>query len=446
MWHDGTIFALSSGAGRAGVAVIRISGPEAGPAVRALTGGAPPPARRAALRRLRMPVTGEILDEGLVLWFPGPGSVTGEDVAELQVHGGRAVVDGVLEALSVCRGLRLAEAGEFTRRAFENGRLDLTEVEGLADLVGAETAAQRRLALRETSGELGRLYDGWRGRLVTSLARLEAEIDFPDDDLGGDIEAGVVAEISALEREIGVFLDDRRRGERLRDGLHVAIVGAPNVGKSSVLNGLARRDVAIVAATAGTTRDVIEVHLDLDGFPVTIADTAGIREARDAVEMEGVRRARARADMADIRIVVFDATEGTGGPCPWDGVGAGDDDSIAVLNKIDLMPPDRREVAGPWRARVSARTGEGMAALVDLVRVAAAERMAGDGGLVLSRRRQRAALEEVNGNLSHARIAGAVELRAEALRLAGRALGRLTGRVDVEDVLDSIFAEFCIGK
>lgn len=444
--HERTIFALSSGAGRAGVAVIRISGRDAGAAVRSMTGRAPPPARRAALRALRVPETGEVLDQALVLWFPSPNSVTGEDVAELHVHGGRAVVDGALEVLSAYRGLRLAEAGEFTRRAFDNGRLDLTEVEGLADLIGAETAAQRRMALREMNGELGRLYDGWRERLLTCLARLEAEIDFPDEDLADDIAGQVGIEVSALAQEVAVFLDDRRRGERLREGLYVAIVGAPNVGKSSLMNRLARRDVAIVAATAGTTRDVIEVRLDLAGLPVTIADTAGLRETGDAVEMEGVRRARAQAAMADLTIAVFDATEVSAGGLSWVGTDMSDGETVTVINKTDLASPDTGGSLQCGALRVSARTGEGIEALIESVRVAAAERMAADDGLVLSRPRQRAALEEVKVELRRALTTEAVELRAEALRLGVRALGRVTGRVDVEDILDLIFAEFCIGK
>ncbi len=446
MWHEGTIFALSSGAGRAGVAVIRVSGADAGAAVTALTGRPPPAARRAELRLLRAPETGEALDRGLVLWFRGPKSVTGEDVAELHLHGGRAVVDGVLEALSKCPGLRPAEAGEFTRRAFENERLDLTEVEGLADLIGAETAAQRRMALRETNGELGRLYAGWRERLLGSLARLEADIDFPEDDPREDAAAAVLAEVSSLEREIREFLDDGRRGERLRDGLHVAIVGTPNVGKSSLLNRLAQRDVAIVAATAGTTRDVIEVHLDLAGLPVTIADTAGLREAGDAVEMEGVRRARAQAGMADLRIVVFDATAADDAALEWDGGAESDGDTISVLNKVDLVPAEVVRDAGRGMLWISARTGEGIDALIEAMRQAATARMATGGGLVLSRPRQRAVLEAACAELRRAGEVAALELRAEALRMGARALGRVTGRVDVEDVLDAIFAELCIGK
>src|SRR5689334_10608587 len=302
-----TIYALSSGRPPAAIAVVRISGPRAGAALKALMGRVPDP-RKAAFARVRAP-GGEVIDEALALWFPGPRSETGEDVAELQLHGGRAVIAAVFDALSQIEGLRPAEAGELTRRAFENGKLDLTAVEGLADLVMAETQGQRRQALRQLEGALGSRAEDWRRRLIQALALVEARIDFSDEaDVPQDLVAPALALTRALAEEIGAVLADEGRGERLRDGLVVAIAGPPNAGKSTLLNRIARREAAIVSPYAGTTRDVIEVHLDLGGMPVTLLDTAGIRDTDDPVEMEGVRRAQARAADADLVLWVVDAT------------------------------------------------------------------------------------------------------------------------------------------
>lgn len=433
-----TIYALASGAGAAGVAVVRVSGTGAGAALAALTGRPLPRPRMATVRRLVDPGTAETLDEALVLWMPGPGSFTGEDVVELHLHGGRAVVAGVIEALGRRPGLRPAEPGEFTRRAFEAGRMDLTAAEAVADLVAAETAAQRRQALRQMGGALARLYDGWRERLVRALAHVEAAIDFPDEDLPGGILGAAAGEVAALEAAIGAHLDDGGRGERLRAGVSVAIVGAPNAGKSSLLNALAGRDVAIVSARAGTTRDVIEVHLDLAGCPVILADTAGLRETDDEIEAEGVRRARDRAAGADLTIALFDATtvpdaatRALLGP-----------DTIVVRSKADLGPP----VGDIGGLSVSARTGEGMEALVARLTAAVTNRFVAGDQPALTRARHRAALTEARDALARSRSAPLPELAAEDLRLAARALGRITGRIDVEDLLDVIFRDFCIGK
>src|SRR5688572_16981171 len=302
-----TIFALSSGHGRAGVAVIRISGPAAGVVLDHMAAPRPKP-RFAAYRRVCAPRTGEVLDDGLALWFAGPRSETGEDMAELQVHGGRAVVAAVLEAIGAIAGCRPAEPGEFARRAFENGKLDLTGAEGLADLIDAETAAQRRQALRQVEGALAKLYAGWRQRLIEATALLEAAIDFSDEaDVVSDAVGRAREEVEALQGEIGRHLDDGNRGGLVRDGFKVVLAGPPNVGKSSLLNALARRDVAIVSAEAGTTRDVIEVKLDLEGLPVVVSDTAGIRDSVGAVEREGIRRALARAQAADLVLWLVDA-------------------------------------------------------------------------------------------------------------------------------------------
>ncbi len=399
--------------------------------------GAVPPARLARRVRLRDPETGAELDDGLALWFPAPRSLTGEDVAEFHLHGGRAVVSGVMTVLRRL-GLRLAEPGEFTRRAFVNGKLDLTQAEAIADLAAAETEAQRRQALRQLDGALGDLYRGWSDRLLRTLAHLEAAIDFPDEALPPEIEAGVALETEVLAAEIAAHLTDSHRGERLRDGIAIAIVGPPNAGKSSLLNQLARREAAITSPIAGTTRDVIEVAIDLAGYPVVLADTAGLRESADAIEQEGLRRALARAEAAELRLYVFDAMapETAQGATAWNAA-----DTILVVNKIDLSdsPPP------PGALPVSALTGDGIAALV----AAIGERVAGryDGlAPALTRARHREALEDAAGALKRAQKAPLAELRAEDLRLAWRSLGRITGRAEIEDLLDVIFAEFCLGK
>ena len=439
-----TIFAPATAPGQAGVAVIRVSGPGAAAAVVDLTRSAVPAARSAVLRTLRGP-DGDVIDRGLLLWFPGPHSFTGEDIVEFQVHGGRAVTAALADALIARPGVRPAEPGEFTKRAFLNGRLDLTEAEGLADLVAAETAAQRRQALRQMSGSLGGLYETWRTDLISLLAHVEADIDFPDEDLPDGLAATVRPRVIALRDRIAAHLDDGHRGERLREGLYVVIVGPPNAGKSSLLNALARRDAAIVSTTAGTTRDVIEVHLDIGGYPVLLADTAGLRRAADAVEGEGVRRALARAAQADLKIVLADATAA-------DAAGAEvaaliDADSLVALNKIDLAPATGPvEAAGHPAWPVSVKTGAGMAAFLSALEDMVASRLDAGGAPTLTRARHRAALEDCRAALERSLGADAPELLAEDLRLAARALGRITGRVDVEDILDVVFADFCIGK
>jgi len=433
-----TIYALSTAAGRAGIAVLRLSGPHACDAVLALTGVAPGPPREARLRRFRDPQTQAPLDRGLVLFFEGPASFTGEDVCELHIHGGRAVVAAMLRALSVLPGLRAAQPGEFTRRAFENGRLDLTEVEGLADLIDAETEAQRIQALRQMEGALGRLYEGWRARLIKALAYAEAEIDFPDEEVPGGLTRKLLPEIEALAAEIAAHLDDGRKGERLRDGIEVAIVGPPNAGKSSLLNRLAGREAAIVSEEAGTTRDVLEIRLDLGGVPVTLADTAGLREAAGAIEQEGVRRALARAEAADLRLVI--TAPGAGGDFSLAREG-----DIRVLNKLDLGGD-----VPPGALGVSALTGQGLDLLEATLRERVGAAYETQEHPLITRARHREGLGECAASLARAAEAlkaeRPAELAAEDLRLAARALGRITGRVDVEDLLDVIFRDFCIGK
>ena len=443
-----TIYALSSAPGRAGVAVIRLSGPQAGDALLALTGGELPKPRVATLRKLR-DANGSLMDESLVLWFERPRSFTGEDVAELHVHGGRAVLAALFETLSKLPGLRLAEPGEFSRRAFEHGRFDLTQAEALGDLINAETDAQRKQALRQMQGGLSDLYEGWRAKLTHALAHLEADIDFSDEDLPEGVAAEVMPQIARLREEIAGHLADNRRGERLRDGLMVAILGAPNVGKSSLLNALARREAAIVSEIPGTTRDVIEVHLDLGGYPVVLADTAGLRESADVIENEGVRRALKRAEAADLKLVVLDATAKA---VPMETEALIDANAVVVANKIDAGSiPSGWAINGRAVLPVSVRSKAGMNALLDELEKEVVARIGLSGSASLTRARHREALTDcvaaldrfVGGN---ARNNTAPELAAEDVRLAARALGRITGRIDVEDLLDVIFRDFCIGK
>jgi tRNA modification GTPase len=442
-----TIVAPASGAGRAAIAVIRMSGPHTRGVLEGLCGGLPP-ARHAALRDIGSPQAP--IDRGLVLWFPGPASFTGEDMAELHVHGSPAVMRAVIDAVLALAGTRLAEPGEFARRAFEDGKLDLTEVEGLADLVQAETEAQRRQALAQSQGSLRALYDGWRDELLRAQALIEAGLDFADEgDVIADVGLKADAIVASLRAAIARHLAERG-GERLRDGLRVVIAGPPNAGKSSLLNALAKRDVAIVSEEAGTTRDVIEVHLDLGGVPVMLIDTAGLRDAEGRVEEEGIRRALARAGDADLVLWLVDATAPQWDP-PRDLFARKSAQTsakpalIAVLNKIDLAPCAR---AGREAVGVSAKTGEGLGKLVEaLAEKAALAADSAAGAPLLTRTRHRIELEAAEAALERfGKPSLSPELKAEELRLAARHLGRLTGRIDVEEVLGAIFAEFCIGK
>ncbi|HVQ10550.1 MAG TPA: tRNA uridine-5-carboxymethylaminomethyl(34) synthesis GTPase MnmE [Methyloceanibacter sp.] len=438
MSRKDTICAQASGAGRAAIAVIRISGPATGEILRALCGL--PEARHASLRTIRDPRTETLLDRGLVLWFPAPASFTGEDMAELHVHGGRAVVANVLDAALSIDDVRLAEPGEFAARAFENGKIDLTQVEGLADLINAETDAQARQALAQAGGSLRRLYESWRGQLLRAQALAEAGLDFADEaDVAANVTTNVGAIVAELILQISNHLADRR-GERLRDGFRVVIVGAPNAGKSSLLNALARRDVAIVSEEAGTTRDIIEVHLDLDGLPVILTDTAGLREAGGKVEVEGIRRALARVEAANLVVWLIDAKKPVS--APPEPLARGRVPFLAVRNKIDLAP-----VGAAEGISLSAKTGEGIDTLVAELKARAREALvAGAESPAVTRARHRAELEGALAALERSRTAGPSELKAEELRIAARHLGRLTGNIDVEEVLGAIFSEFCIGK
>ncbi len=444
-----TIFALATSPGRAAIAVLRLSGPGTGEALRALAGRLPPP-REARLRRLRSRA-GEILDQGLVIWTPAPGSYTGEDAAELHLHGGSASVDAVSESLLEL-GLRLAEPGEFSRRAFENGRLDLDQAEAVADLVDAETEAQRRQALEQLGGALGRRYGAWREALLEAQASLEAAIDFADEDLPADVADRARPPLLELEAQLAQALGGADRGQRVREGYRVAIIGAPNAGKSSLLNRLIEREAAIVTAIPGTTRDVVEAPLLIAGFKVVLADTAGIREGADEIESEGVRRARAWAEAAALRLWVVDGSAGDGAwALAGDLVQSGD---ILLLNKADRDPGRDAEAARLWAsarglriASLSASTGDGLETLRDALHRMIAHDLSGSDFPAATRARHRVRLEEALAAVRRAlSTLEHPELAAEDVRLAVRALGRISGRIDPEEVLGRIFSSFCIGK
>jgi len=445
-----SIFALASAPGRAAIAVWRLSGPDVAAALRALTGREPPAPRRASVRTLLDPATGAALDQALVLWLSGPDSFTGEDSAELHTHGGRAVAEAMTAALSSLPGFRMADPGEFSRRAVLNGKFDLTTAEAIADLAAAETEAQRLQALAQASGNLKTLYDGWRAELIRLRAHLEADIEFPDEDIGDPV-AGLAGQIEDLRQALAAHLADARRGERLRDGLAIAIVGAPNAGKSSLLNALARRDVAIVSPEAGTTRDLIEVHLDLGGYPAILVDTAGLREAGGAIETEGIARARARAASADLVLALFAADAVPDA----ETLALVDERTIVVASKADLClapPPHPNPLpvgargSGDRAIPISAKTNTGIDTLLAEIGARVADLLADRGTPPPTRARHREALARCLAALDAARTAPLPELSAEELRRAADALGRITGRIDIEEMLDAVFRDFCIGK
>jgi len=450
-----TIYALSSGRPPAAIAVVRLCGPRTSVALEKLIGRVPKP-RHATLARVRDPATGEVIDEALALWFPGPHSETGDDMAELQLHGSHAVVAAVFDALAAIEGCRPAEAGEFTRRAFDNGRLDLTAIEGLADLIAAETPAQRRQAFRQLKGLIGDRAEGWREHIITALALVEARIDFSDEaDVPEDLLGPALRAAKELRDEIASAIAKSGRGERLRDGFVVAIAGPPNAGKSTLLNRLAQRDAAIVSAHPGTTRDAIEVHLNLEGYPVTLIDTAGIRDSGDPVEQEGIRRARERVAMADLVLWLTDASADSAkaGGAAAEKVSAAE--VWALRNKADLLGEEERARSEPKSTNesgrvfaISAFTGAGTESLLKELAERVRQFFSTTEAPMVTRVRHRRALEETIAALDRALqgSAGSEELIAEDLRSAATEVGRLTGRVDVEDILDVIFREFCIGK
>lgn len=449
-----TIFALSSAAGKAGVSVIRVSGPKAWISLAAMSNNVPAPVpRKTSVIKLRHPVSRETIDEAMVIGFRAPFSFTGEDVVEYHCHGSPAILEEMMEVLGALDGHRLAQHGEFTRRAFDNGKLDLTEAEAIADLIDAETKAQKEQALSQMGGALSTLYNGWATELTKALAYIEAIIDFPDEDVPDTETAKAVPAIASLLAVIEDHLNDNRKGERLRSGLQVAIIGAPNAGKSSLVNALTQRDVAIVSDMAGTTRDVLEVHLNLGGYPVILADTAGLRPEQmgetghDAIEAEGIRRALQRAKDADLRVLLFDGTQETPDAHT---LALLDGRAMAVVNKIDLASGAAplfhvKQAQDP--IFISTKTGEGLKEFTDALTKHIASLMAVSRETPsLTRARHRQHLEDCAAHLQASLSQSAPELMAQDLRFAVNSLGRITGRVDVEDLLDVIFKDFCIGK
>lgn len=448
-----TIYALSTPMGQSALAVIRVSGPRALEGLCALSGKKPEvfPPNHMALSILKNPVSRETVDQAMAVYFKAPHSFTGEDSAEYFLHGGVAVIESMLEVLSKLDGYRMAEPGEFTRRAFENGKMDLTEAEAVADLIHAETMLQKQQALGQLGGALSRLYEGWADKLKRSLAHIEADLEFPDEDLPDGVMPEVMPALQSLQKEIERHLDDNRRGERLRDGIKIAVIGAPNAGKSSLVNNLAQRDVAIVSPHEGTTRDIIDVHLNLGGFPVILSDTAGLRpdqigkDGQDGIESEGIKRALERAEAADIRLLILDAEKAPDFDRHTLALLA--ENAILVLNKCDKeKTATTTDIDGHAIHRISVEKNEGMDKMLGAVTAKIREIAGLSETPSLTRRRHRDALGECRASIERALQAGMPELMAEDVRLALRAIGRITGRVDVEDLLDVIFRDFCIGK
>ena len=435
-----TIYALSTPAGRSGVAVVRVSGPAAWDGCASLSQSQKDlMPRQASTRKLYDPKTHEILDHAMVIGFRGPASFTGEDCMEYQIHGGTAIIDGVLRALSALPHHRMALPGEFTRRAFENGKMDLTAAEAIADLIHAETESQRLQALKQMDGALFNIYEAWKEKLARVLALMEADLDFFDQDLPEDLILKVTPDVTDMMQAIGSHLQDGRRGELLRDGFKLVILGAPNAGKSSLLNKLVQRDAAIVSSTAGTTRDVIDVHLNLGGYSVILADTAGLRGTDNDIEAQGIHRAISRADQADIKILLFDGTQ----ELDAQTLALKDDKSIIVLNKSD---EENFKSFHEGAIQISVLKNNGIEKLIARIVETLKNIVGSSDAPALTRARHREALEKAYAALERSMGAPLPELAAEDIRMAVRYLGSLTGRVDVEDLLDMIFRDFCIGK
>lgn len=446
MSSNDTIYALATPPAKSGVAIMRLSGRLALSCLATLCKQSSLEPRHAYYASFFDPVTGDLMDRGVAIYFKAPNSFTGEDVVELHLHGSIAVIKQLQHVLSQMHGLRPAEAGEFSRRAFLNGRMDLMEAEGLADLIDAETSQQKSQALRQMQGELSQFYDTVRNEIITCLAQLEAYIDFPDEEIPESVLQALKTETSALARTLRDALEDNRRGERVRDGITIAILGAPNVGKSSLLNRTAKRDAAIVSQRAGTTRDVIEVHLDIKGYPVILVDTAGIRESDDDIEREGIRRALERAGKADIKLVLFDGSS-------WPVIDDAskklvDGQAITIINKCDLIDPKNRisndAVSDP--VFVSTTTGEGMDTLMARLEEKVVSGFSTGQGCFITRERHRALLAASLQCLEKSLGKQPLELKCEELRQAALAIGKITGKIQVDDVLDVIFKRFCIGK
>jgi tRNA modification GTPase len=433
-----TIFAPITSPIRAGISIIRISGSEVLQCLQALGIQDTPQHQKILFHKIHDPKTAEIIDEVLISFFKSPKSFTGEDVAELSIHASPFILKKVLEILSAVKNCRLAEAGEFSKRAFLNGKLDLVQAEAIPDLIAAETAAQHRQAIQQLEGKLGEIYENWRFRLIEISAMLEVAIDFPDEDLPKNITDKVEENVKNLAAEIQNHLDDKKVGQKIKDGLSLAIIGAPNVGKSSLINFLAQSEVAIVSEIAGTTRDVVEVHLSIAGVPVKISDTAGLRDTSDAIEKEGIRRALQKAAAADVKIFLVDATN------PILREDLIDENTIVVVNKIDLNPTDLRLM--PYALRLSLTTKTNLNSLLKKLEEKILEIVPNQNSPLITQERYRTALQNSVVNLENFSLQKNIELAAEDLRMAAREIGKITGKVDIENILDVIFSRFCIGK
>ena len=442
-----TIYALSTGPGVSGIAVIRVSGKEAAEVVKQLTGDDLPVPRVATLKKINYINTNNLIDEGVVIWFPGPNSYTGEDLAEFHVHGSRAVVSALHSSISGIKNCRLAEPGEFTKLAFQNGKINLLKAEGIADLVSAETEIQRKQAVEIMSGKSSNKFTSWRAKLLKILAHVEAKIDFPDEDLPKDILDEIQKTSNQVSKEIEKVLDDQKVGERIREGFKIAIVGPTNAGKSSLLNYLSKRDVAIVSEIAGTTRDVIETHLNLDGYPVVVSDTAGIRESKNEIEKKGIKLALNRAEDADLKLIIVDAKSVDFTSVLKELI---DENAILVVNKSDLIVGNiNKELKKHDHILVSIKNNLNLDKLILKIKKKLENKFISYGDILITRERHRQHLEQCISHLKNFKNKNGSEdydKAAEDLRLATRHLGMIVGKVDVEEILGSIFNDFCIGK
>ncbi len=442
-----TIYALSSGPGVSGIAVIRISGSETRDILTKIIGIPLPNPREATLRKINKINTNDLIDQGLVLWFPGPHSYTGEDMAELQVHGSRAVIEAILDTFSNLENCRLAEPGEFTKIALSNDKINLLEAESIGDLISSDTEIQRLQALRVMSGNSLKIYLSWRNRLIKVLANVEAKIDFPEEDLPKNILDKIKVDTEKIKNEIKISLNDQKVGERIRDGFKIAIVGPPNAGKSSLLNYLSRRDAAIVSEIAGTTRDVIETHLNLNGYPVVISDTAGIRNSKNEIEKKGIKLALKKAENADLNIIVIEPKSGYFAGFLKDLIS---NRSILVVNKSDLGIDHIVEEFKKFKPiYISLKNESNLNLLIEEIKQRLKNQFLNSDDVLITRKRHRINLEECENHLENFNqkdLSKDFDKAAEDLRLATRCLGKIVGKVDVEVILDSIFNDFCIGK